>query len=391
MRLLNTKTLALEEFFDSQIPKYAILSHRWGEKEVSYKEMHKRRAPKGPGLAKIEKFCALAAERGFKWAWIDTCCIDKQSSAELSEAINSMYQWYKRSGECYNYLADVECSPYSPKCWELLWRDSGDSSYQGQKLSERFRNSSWFTRGWTLQELLASSKGWFFFDAMKRERSIFFDAQWNPIGSVGRLESDVVQASGIRRDHIYGSRDASVAQRMSWMSHRQTSRGEDMAYCLLGIFDVNMPLLYGEGAEKAFVRLQQEIMKISDDESLFAWTKPSLRGLNGLLASKPDYFADSGNVVQSPGGSNRPPYWMTNKGLRLEVPKTHTLAGHILTLYLSCCFDGDDRVLGIRLFRAGSIWIRYYYNTLETTMYTCDSLRKDLQSTHPIYIISSKA
>ena len=107
MRLLHTKTLQLEEFFDSQIPQYAILSHRWGDNEVTFKAMRKGTTQQGSGLAKIENFCRLAAARGFDWAWIDTCCIDKQSSAELSEAINAMFKWYERSGACYVILVTL--------------------------------------------------------------------------------------------------------------------------------------------------------------------------------------------------------------------------------------------------------------------------------------------
>lgn len=113
MRLLNTVTFQFKTFFDYSIPNYAILSHRWGnqEEEVSHKQLRKNLVPPdSPGLVKIQNFCRLAAERGFPWAWIDTCCIDKRSSAELSQAINSMYKWYELSAECYVYLADVEFS-----------------------------------------------------------------------------------------------------------------------------------------------------------------------------------------------------------------------------------------------------------------------------------------
>lgn len=107
MRLLNTKSLRFEEFFANQVPQYAILSHRWGDDEVTFQDLRKGRKRDSQGYAKIKQCCYLADERGFHWVWIDTCCIDKKSSAELSEAINSMYHWYHGAGECYAYLADV--------------------------------------------------------------------------------------------------------------------------------------------------------------------------------------------------------------------------------------------------------------------------------------------
>lgn len=110
MRLLHTKTLQFHEFFDAKIPPYAILSHRWGEGEVTFKEIRKGKAQPGPGLTKIKKFCTLAASKGHEWAWIDTCCIDKRSSAELSESINAMYKWYRNARQCFVYLIDFELS-----------------------------------------------------------------------------------------------------------------------------------------------------------------------------------------------------------------------------------------------------------------------------------------
>lgn len=155
MRLLNCHTLELKDFVDNEIPPYSILSHRWGEDEVSYKNFRKGRQL-GAGYRKIIDFCRFMRARGtaapggffsarrkanaesVDWVWIDTCCIDKRSSAELSEAINSMYRWYGAARECIVYLVDV------PR----LTTDWGE-------LMPAFRKSSWFTRGWALQELLA--------------------------------------------------------------------------------------------------------------------------------------------------------------------------------------------------------------------------------------------
>ncbi|KAL8646104.1 MAG: hypothetical protein Q9226_007016 [Calogaya cf. arnoldii] len=325
MRLLRTKTLEFGDFLDSQLPRYAILSHRWGEKEVSFKEM--RRFQKdtldaseddrydvaqssGPGMAKIKNFCQKAARNGFDWCWIDTCCIDKRSSAELSESINAMYKWYARSTVCYIYLADLEISEHE----QHLRTEQGVRAW-----STRFRGSEWFTRGWTLQELLAPNSS----------QVSFFDTNWTYIGHLSDLLDDVAATTGISKVFLVegGLQDQgeqgeiSVARVMSWTSRRITSRGEDIAYCLLGLFDVNIPLLYGEGAEKAFHRLQIEVMKQKDDESLFAWTGNGTEV--GALASSPACFANSGNILKFQRTINRLPYSVTNKGLEFSIPRPH--------------------------------------------------------------------
>ncbi len=378
MRLLQTKTLQFGEFFDSQIPSYAILSHRWGDHEVSFKEMRKGKAPPGSGMAKIENFCQLAATRGFDWAWIDTCCIDKRSSAELSEAINAMYKWYKRSGECYVYLSDVAYS-------------SHELSEGWPSQSAKFRQSSWFTRGWTLQELLAP----------QNSKVLFFDANWNEIGSLPQLASDVSKITGIRASYMgdYNSRnylewsvaDASVAKRMSWASRRQTSREEDMAYCLLGLFDVNMSLLYGEGAKRAFYRLQIEIMRKMDDESLFAWT--SRRKRSGMLADSPSLFAQSSNISRGLKGT-RPPYSITNKGLEFPVPIKHIALGGIsgpIPVFLDCFRDGEENVpLVLRLQQDSTVGpYRVECDNVDAPdpeRWTLEGLYDDLQDTRSIYV-----
>lgn len=384
MRLLQTSTLQLGEFFDSQIPPYAILSHRWSDHEVSFKEMRKGTAPEGSGMSKIQSFCQLAAARGFEWAWIDTCCIDKRSSAELSEAINAMYKWYERSGECYIHLSDVECSSY-----DLPFK---------REYEDKVRTSSWFTRGWTLQELLAP----------QNSKVIFFDANWNEIGSLAQLASVVSEITGIEEScmgfrHPYSSGepiwastscdDTSVAKKMSWVSRRQTSREEDMAYCLLGLFDVNMPLLYGEGGKKAFYRLQLEIMRKNDDESLFAWT--SSQEASGMLAASPSFFIDSGNIRRG-WMSPRSPYSMTNKRLEFPVPKKHTFmrgtTGTIL-VFLDCFRDKEVVPLVLRLeqdggfgaFRRMCHMLDVDTLSLDFKNYTMANLYYDLQDTRSIY------
>lgn len=172
---------------------------------------------------------------------MDTCCIDKSSSAELSEAVNSMFQWYRKATVCYAYLQDVP--------------DHQDA----HALSRSFQKSEWFERGWTLQELIAPSTLY------------FFGSSWKRIGSRHSLTNLVAQVTGIDLD-VFTTGDLSkycVAQKMSWASKRKCTRIEDEAYSLLGIFGINMPLLYGEGS-KAFQRLQEEILTRTGDYSLLA-------------------------------------------------------------------------------------------------------------------------
>ncbi len=244
------------------------------------------------GYSKIRSCCAIAAQQGFEYVWIDTCCIDKTSSAELSEAINSMYRYYQEAQICYAYLADV-------RKINSRYPDGG----------RKFRGSRWFTRGWTLQELLAP------------KQVIFYGSDWQELGSKSDLRSQISLITGVQLRHMIDINSASVAQKMSWASGRKTTRVEDIAYSLMGIFDVNMPLIYGEG-KKAFTRLQHEIVKSSDDESIFAWMDVDLIE-SGIFAQSPRAFAQSANVVQIIDGQRlylrRAPYSVTNRGLAIEI------------------------------------------------------------------------
>ncbi|KAL6866994.1 ankyrin repeat-containing domain protein [Trichoderma novae-zelandiae] len=289
MRLLYTKELEtggfeLKEFGEEDTPPYAILSHTWGDGEVTFQDMALGHFADKTGYAKIRGCCALARANGYDYAWVDTCCIDKTSSAELSEAINSMYQWYGEAEVCYGYLADVPSTV-------------------------GFAESRWFTRGWTLQELIAP------------ETMIFLDEAWNELGTRETLKQEISTRTGIPLSVLSGSdlQAMSIAQKMSWAASRKTSRSEDRAYCLMGIFGINMPLLYGEG-ERAFMRLQEEIMKVTDDDSIFAWR---LDGPNhgSLLATSPDAFEHSGNIVhvRTAWLPDSKPWTVSNKGIRLEL------------------------------------------------------------------------
>ncbi|KAL8996353.1 MAG: hypothetical protein Q9169_004119 [Polycauliona sp. 2 TL-2023] len=286
------------------MPPYAILSHTWGDDEYVFSDRTDSERRNSAGFKKVSGCCALAASQGFQYVWIDTCCIDKTSSAELTESINSMYKWYKDSHLCYAYLSDLRLyGPQDGKC--------------------KFRDSRWFNRGWTLQELLAP------------DQVIFYDADWVEIGSRSLLKTAVSEATGISVYHLSHPQEASVAAKMSWASKRGTTREEDIAYSLLGLFRVNMSLIYGEG-QNAFFRLQCEIIQSSSDESIFAWHEvletpsigPPSIGLDyvqftdysGLLARSPWHFQDSGDIVPIRlNNHDRPPWSLTNQGLCIHI------------------------------------------------------------------------
>jgi hypothetical protein len=242
MRLLHYNSdgeFSLTQFFDD-IPRYAILSHTWGQEEVTFKEIMEGNGASKTGFDKI-RFCGEQARRDrLQYFWVDTCCIDKSSSAELTEAINSMFRWYRNAAKCYVYLSDVSRSACNVKDTsnKPLWQST-------------FRTSKWFTRGWTLQELIAPASVEFF----SKEGELF--------GNKASLEAHICEITGIPVKALRGGSlsDLSVTERMSWSQKRETTCKEDIAYSLLGIFDVNMPLIYGEGREKAFRRLREEIDK----------------------------------------------------------------------------------------------------------------------------------
>jgi hypothetical protein len=251
MRLLelgNHGALSLTEFFDDKIPRYAILSHSWrmDGKEVTFRDLSEGTGKSKAGNTKI-RFCGeQAASDGLQYFWVDTCCIDKSSSAELQEAINSMFRWYHDAARCYVYLSDVsigDCdqnSQFSQFSWESA-----------------FRASRWFTRGWTLQELLAPVSVEFFSREGKR------------LGDKKSLERQVHEITGIAVEALQGSPLSlfSVAERFSWAENRETTRKEDAVYSLLGIFDIRMSLIYGEGREEAFIRLKKKVDKTSKGKS----------------------------------------------------------------------------------------------------------------------------
>ena len=331
MRLLNTatNTINLKDFTGKDRPTYAILSHTWEEEEVTFQDLKQdadqksflslvvphddprlTQAPlyiRKKGYSKIKQCCQEARKNGYDYVWIDTCCIDKSSSAELSEAINSMFRWYQEADICYTYLSDV--SPAKDSKDSINWLE--------------FEASRWFTRGWTLQELLAPKEVIFYANDWT-----YIDKKSNLYGKISSVTGIDIRALRSRPSHLPPTHldieyrsiyDFSIAQRMSWASKRETTRLEDIAYCLMGIFNINMPLLYGEGT-KAFSRLQNEILDKSEDDSIFVHCYPV--GTKNLLADSPQGFEVGGSIVahvQIHKNRMAAPYYMTNRGLCIEL------------------------------------------------------------------------
>ncbi|KAJ3548062.1 hypothetical protein NM208_g1198 [Fusarium decemcellulare] len=302
MRLLQVESREIVEFITDHVPPYAILSHTWGEQEITmanWNSMEEVELRELRGYAKIQFSLDQATKDGLGWVWVDTCCIDKTSSAELSEAINSMFRWYQNATVCYAYLSDVSAN---------------------DDLVQSMPKSYWFTRGWTLQELLAP------------RHVVLYSQEWQCLGTKYGLVRLLSSITRIGEEYLSGKdiQLASVAKRMSWASRRNTSRVEDIAYCLLGVFDINVPLIYGEGM-KAFQRLQGEILRtIPYDHTLYAWgttidwesaklplslyTARELEQkgqelwsyveadslLKGMLAESPRDFENSGHFVPNP-------------------------------------------------------------------------------------------
>jgi hypothetical protein len=370
MRLLNIETMRMEEFFDETVASYAILSHRWGQEEVSlqewnrvreieakmqtitthvafgaprhkndyyheslreqYHELREERAAvkRKTGYSKIVSCVRVVRNQKIRrgeevhscgFVWIDTCCIDKTNNAELSEAINSMFRWYHNALVCLVYLADVPTN---------LGQDEMES---------KVRKSNWFERGWTLQELLAP------------QIVLFFDRGWEFLFDKEQECVLIENITRINREILCGLEtlsEACTAKKMSWAASRTTTRKEDLAYCLLGIFDVNMPLLYGEG-DKAFMRLQEEITRQSGDLSIFAWgyNAPMVNGTDGIFAPSPTFFIGCSNLL----GGVLPQAVMSMNNITLSVrlsylrPKTDRLS--FIYAYLRCSDDTENSIV----------------------------------------------
>jgi Heterokaryon incompatibility protein (HET) len=366
MRLLHTTKFEVELFYEKDVPRYATLSHTWEEEEVTLDDLRSNPQVKHmKGYKKLQQSCKLAAREGYEYIWIDTCCMDKSSSAELSEAINSMYRWYAMSDICYAYLSDVTVpGEFQPPAVRDVWgnedrNDGGPAVFDS--ILYLLRRSRWFTRGWTLQELIAPA------------RCHFYSKEWQLIGNKFQLASVIHEITEISLDSLEFERISSipVSAKMRWASRRETTRPEDMAYCLMGIFSVNMPLLYGEGGQRAFLRLQEEIIKSTDDDSIFAWQVPEGKQSKpfwGMLAESPAYFRlDNCIVVPSRFMSPRPatPAAITSRGLSIELRLSPLPGDRSDCIFLGflCCdirnnpweFDKTPAILLQRLSEASDV------------------------------------
>ncbi|TBU27134.1 heterokaryon incompatibility protein-domain-containing protein [Dichomitus squalens] len=323
MRLLNTRTGVFQWVEDPHQFHYAILSHVWAtppdvsaplrtsiviDSSLASGESVVDKLPD-----KIKRLCCMAAADGFKWGWVDTCCIDKTSSSELSEAINSMFSWYGYSGACYAFLHDVP-SRLSGTAHDREWRD-------------QFCGSRWFKRGWTLQELIAPRIVVFVSRNEKHE--------WVKIGSKHSLAPLISEVTGIEPEVLTLEQELEqipVARRMSWAQSRETTRLEDEAYCLMGIFGVNMQTNYGEG-RYAFIRLQQEIISQNPDQSIFAWGR-CLDPEDAMLSFHPPHSSPPTSSVASPKFVTVAPAWFLKQYLLASSPKDfdHDNSAHIQIL-----------------------------------------------------------
>ncbi|KUI60536.1 Vegetative incompatibility protein HET-E-1 [Cytospora mali] len=340
MWLINTSTLQLEQVVDETRCPFVILSHTWrSEAEVTFQDMQDMRnvASRKPGFEKITNTCKIARRAYNKYVWIDTCCIDKTSSAELSEAINSMFRWYRNAEVCYVFLSDFEPLPVLPERQRLVM------------VGERLRHCKWFTRGWTLQELIAP-------------RTVeFFDREWNFIGVKSELVTPLHDITNIDESILRNSsrlHTIPVARRMSWAAGRETTRVEDMAYCLLGIFDINMPLLYGEGS-KSFLRLQKQIASENADLSLFAWQSVEQREYSGLFADSPSDFAQCAQLKASQDASVSNEIAITNIGVRLNVSLYKQGMDVVLSLNCMMVQEASPKWVAIFLKEVEQTYVRW--------------------------------
>ncbi|KAI1205007.1 heterokaryon incompatibility protein-domain-containing protein [Annulohypoxylon truncatum] len=350
MRLLRTKQYRLIEADEvpDPFPQYAILSHTWisPRDEITYQDFKHRKGDiddgifKQRGWEKLKRYCDRASKDGWEWAWMDTCCIDKTNPADTQEAINAMFRWYQNAGICYAYLNDIEVNrviarpnltdvnfPLDSDLDDIASKDNvadPDSSLR-QALRPLLIQAKWFTRGWTLQELLAPPY------------LVFVDKAWRRMGTRESWAVEIKEASRIEARYLttFSPTDftsCSIAMRLSWASRRETTLEEDETYSLLGLFGISLPLIYGEGRWRAFNRLQRELITVYNDDSIFAWKAeqsssqcfhgPQRKDSNlgwGILAPSIREFWDASNV--NAFGFYGYSFSMTNRGLEINAKR----------------------------------------------------------------------
>lgn len=233
MRLLFRRpdgSLGFTKNLEHDIPHYAIFSHTWSldeDDEVQFEDIVHKTAHLKSAYSKVQFCMDQAAKDGLTYCWIDTCCINRANESELSQAIRSMFRWYQGSSKCYVYLSDVS------------------DLQSDEDIAGAFRSSRWFERGWTVQELLAPTL------------LEFFTRSGNRIGDREELGRIICERTGIPASALEGQsmKDFGIDERLSWFQYRHTRRAEDMIYATFGLFDVHVPVLYGEGVESARRRL----------------------------------------------------------------------------------------------------------------------------------------
>ncbi|CAJ2504129.1 Uu.00g115230.m01.CDS01 [Anthostomella pinea] len=333
MRLINCKELRLEELIEPPgTHPFAILFHTWDAEEVTYQQFADTAARRFKrGWAKIQRACATARECGCDYLWDDTCCIDKQDNAELTESIYSMFQWYSDATVCLAFIADFDAT-------------AGDM--------ESLRRARWFSRGWTLQELIAPSTVY------------FYDREWRLFGTRSSLYQELSSITGISTDILSPPDGAAlrdllddilIARRMAWAARRHTTKKEDIAYCPLGIFGVNMPMLYGEVfAWTANDRTQDPSKNVSPNKIY-----------RGILASSPAEFAGSANIEPNNDSKFNPDYFMSNKGLRIQTV-LHATDTDEVVMPLNCHLtQNPSSQLGLILKHQGaSVYVRSWLRVL---------------------------
>ena len=332
----QTEVLEWHDDEDSKIT-YAILSHRWIGTEIHYEEMvdlgkmntkQQKEIRDRQGYKKVVATCKQAEEDNCKWVWVDTCCMDKRNGAELQESMNSMYRWYANAKICYAYLHDVDGSSFPDKVDKKYHKSNG--------------RPEWFSRGWTLQEMIAP------------QILRFFNKDWKPIGDRKWLAPTLEKITGvpvnILQHGLEGNRPC-IAQIMSWAANRKTKRVEDRAYSLMGLLDVNMPTVYGEG-KKAFHRLQLEIIRSSTDQSIFAWGHDSENvRIGSILADSPSDFKDCSTMelmehdefieefpeLSLTGAQDLDVFPITNRGIHIwMVLRPYPDSNSVFKAYLPC-------------------------------------------------------
>ncbi|CAI6338731.1 unnamed protein product [Periconia digitata] len=330
MRLINCHTFQIEEFPEHKKPRYAILSHTSKVPSIITKPASDvKEEVKVPESQIITKACDIALGHGCDYCWVDTVCVNRSDSGDWSEAVNSMFKWYQDATFCIAYLNDFEGIGLSGESvgnanasFESkagLDKEAEPPAYSEVDQTYSLANlgrCDWFSSGWTLTHLIAP------------RHVQFYDSQWRfykekrefatEISRITRIPVQVLKSAN------YNCHRYSVAEIMSWASRRRTDRIEDLSYCLFGLFDVNLPLIYGEG-HKAFRRLQEEIIRTRADLSVFAWQSkiadkdlPPHERIRGILARSPSEFSQASGIPASIQ-SRTPGFRMTNKGLQIDA------------------------------------------------------------------------